>query len=264
MEVVAVSAAETESPRRNIAKAVRRVFYRILFFYVVGIIITGMLVSYDDPDLLSDTSNAAASPYVIAIKRAGISGLPSVINAAIFSSAFSATNSYLYCSSRILYGLSIRGQAPKIFAKCTQNGVPLIAVLFCAMFSLLSFMNVSNSGGEVFNWFVNLTTVGGFFSWCAINVTYYRFCQSHRFMQCGYSNAIADCGMKAQGIDRTKLVYFSNLQPYLSYWGIFWYVQSHLAQNVSLTLCLQERVLHPRQWIRRVLRLHGVGLPHVL
>lgn len=28
--------------------------------------------------------------------------------------------------------------------------------------------------------------------------------------------------MKAQGFDRTKLVYHSKLQPYLSIWGIFW------------------------------------------
>lgn len=34
MELVAIAASETESPRRNISKAVRRVFYRILIFYV--------------------------------------------------------------------------------------------------------------------------------------------------------------------------------------------------------------------------------------
>ena len=28
--------------------------------------------------------------------------------------------------------------------------------------------------------------------------------------------------MKAQGFDRRKLVYNNPLQPYLSYWGIFW------------------------------------------
>lgn len=28
--------------------------------------------------------------------------------------------------------------------------------------------------------------------------------------------------MRAQGFDRKKLVYHSNLQPYLAYWGIFW------------------------------------------
>lgn len=52
MELVAVAASETESPRRNIAKAVRRVFYRIIIFYILGIIVTGMLVPYTDTALL--------------------------------------------------------------------------------------------------------------------------------------------------------------------------------------------------------------------
>ena len=164
------AASETENPRRNISKAVRRVFWRIVIFYILGILITGMLVPYDDPNLLSNSGTASESPYVIAIKRAGIHTLPSIINAAIFTSAFSAGNSFLFCSSRILYGLSIRGQAPRIFAYCTKNGLPIIAVLFCVCFfscksctvlglsftdlqcsfSLLSFMNVSSGAGKVF------------------------------------------------------------------------------------------------------------------
>jgi L-asparagine transporter-like permease len=135
------AASETENPRRNISKAVRRVFWRIVIFYILGILITGMLVPYDDPDLLNGNGTATQSPYVIAIRRAGIHTLPSIINAAIFTSAFSAGNSFLFCSSRILYGLSIRGQAPRIFSYCTKNGLPIVAVLFCVgfFFFFLSF-----------------------------------------------------------------------------------------------------------------------------
>ena len=128
------AASETENPRRNISKAVGRVFWRITIFYVLGILITGMLVPYDDPDLLNSTGNATESPYVIAIRRAGIRTLPSIINAAIFTSAFSAGNSYLFCASRVLYGLAIRGQAPRIFTYCTKNGLPIVAILFCVSF----------------------------------------------------------------------------------------------------------------------------------
>lgn len=31
-----------------------------------------------------------------------------------------------------------------------------------------------------------------------------------------------DRGLKAQGFDRTKNVYFSTLQPWLGIWGVFW------------------------------------------
>lgn len=208
MELVAIAASETESPRTNIAKAVRRVFYRIVVFYILGILITGMLVPYNDPDLLNGDGTATQSPYVIAMTRSGIKVLPSIVNAGIFTSAFSAGNSFLFCSSRILYGLALRGQAPKIFAKCTKNGLPLVAVLFCSCFAFLAFMNVSSGSQNVFNWFVSLSTVAGFFTWAALNLTYLRF----------YA------GLKAQGLDRTKLIYYSTLQPWLAIWGLFWTV----------------------------------------
>ncbi|KAJ3554850.1 hypothetical protein NM688_g2893 [Phlebia brevispora] len=206
MELVAIAASETESPRRNIAKAVRRVFWRIVVFYMLGILITGMLVPYNDTSLMSTAGTAAASPYVIAITRSGIKVLPHIINACIFTSAFSAGNSFLFSSSRVLYGLALRGQAPKIMSYCTKGGLPIVAVAFTGAFSFLSFMNVSSGSVTVFNWFVSLSTVGGFLCWMGMNVTYVRFYQ----------------GMKAQGIDRKQLVYHSNLQPWLAYWGIFW------------------------------------------
>lgn len=53
-------------------------YIRILLFYICGVTIIGLLVPSDVSDLSLKTSNAAKSPFVIAIKRAGISGLPSV------------------------------------------------------------------------------------------------------------------------------------------------------------------------------------------
>lgn len=64
VEMVAVAAGEAEDPRRNIPKAVRRVFWRILFFYVLGSIAIGVMVPYDDPRLTGDSSSAASSPWV--------------------------------------------------------------------------------------------------------------------------------------------------------------------------------------------------------
>ncbi|EJF64342.1 general amino acid permease 1 [Dichomitus squalens] len=206
MELVAVAASETESPRRNISKAVRRVFWRILVFYLLGLLITGMIVPFNDPNLLSASGNAAESPYVIAMTRAGIKVLPHIINAGVFTSAFSAGNSFLFCASRVLYGLALRGQAPKIFTYCTKKGLPLLAVLASSAFSLLAFMTVSSGGETVFNWFQSLSAVGGFFGWWSMNLTYVYFYR----------------GFKAQGLDRKKLLYWNPLQPYLAYWGIFW------------------------------------------
>lgn len=74
------------------------------------------------------------------------------------------------------------------------------------------------------SWFVSLSTVAGFASWAAINLTFIRFCKSLRVLIVLRSH-VAHCpdhGMKFQGFERRKLVYSNSLQPYLAYWGIFW------------------------------------------
>ena len=52
---------------------------------------------------------------VIAIKRVGISGLPSLINACVFLSAYSSGASYIFSASRLLCAMALRNQAPAIF-----------------------------------------------------------------------------------------------------------------------------------------------------
>ena len=102
------------------------------------------------PSLLENAVTAAQSPYVIAMTRAGIKVLPHIVNACIFTSAFSAGNSFLYASSRVLYGLALRGQAPKVFAWCTKGGLPIVAVAATSCFAWLSFMNTSSGAVKVF------------------------------------------------------------------------------------------------------------------
>lgn len=180
MELVAIAASETESPRRNIKRAIRRVFLRICIFYILGIFVIGLTVASNDPLLLSRTDtelSTSQSPFIIAINHAGISVLPSVVNAGFLTSAFSAGNSFLFCSSRILYGLAIRHQAPRIFTYCTKQGLPIIAVVVTSSFSLLSFVNVNTGAVKGFTDLVNLATVTGLFTWWSINLTYIFFCK---------------------------------------------------------------------------------------
>ncbi|KAK4939506.1 hypothetical protein LTR10_020215 [Elasticomyces elasticus] len=205
VEMVAVAAGEAEDPRRNIPKAVKRVFWRILFFYVLGSLAIGVLVPYTDPQLLSaiktGAPGAAASPWVIAISRAGIKVLPSIINAVILTSASSSANAFLYTGSRYLYAIAQNRQAPRFFLKCTKNGVPVYCVLFTWAIGFLTYMSCSSGSNTVFTWFQNLTTISTLFTWVSINIAYVRF----------------HAACKAQGIARSDLPFRSPFQPYLGY-----------------------------------------------
>jgi amino acid transporter len=70
-ELVGIAAGETANPRKTIPSAIRKTFYRILFLFCLTIFFIGLLVPYDNEDLLTGDSDASASPLVIAVKLAG-------------------------------------------------------------------------------------------------------------------------------------------------------------------------------------------------
>ncbi|GAA5984787.1 hypothetical protein JCM10908_003504 [Rhodotorula pacifica] len=202
-EIVALTAAEAENPRRNVPKAIKRVFARIVFFYVVGVLMMSLIVSPSDPRLINGGDDASASPWVIGIERAGIKVLPHIINGVILVAAFSAGNADLYAASRTLYGLACDGQAPRIFTKCTKNGLPLPALIMTSLIGLLAYMNCGTSSATAFNYLVNLSSVTGIINWLVILLAYLRFYY----------------GCKRQGIDRRDFPYRAPFQPWASYFG---------------------------------------------
>ncbi|CAG8957966.1 hypothetical protein HYFRA_00000309 [Hymenoscyphus fraxineus] len=212
VEMVAVAAGEAENPRKNIPKAVRRVFWRILFFYVLGSLAIGVLVASDDPSLLQaqgeDAPGAAASPWVIGIQNAGIPVLPHIINAVILTSASSSANAFLYTGARYLFALAQNKQAPRFLLHCSKTGVPYYCVLATAVISLLTYLSVGKGGAEkAFVWFQNLTTIATLFTWCSICISYIQF---HK-------------ALKHQGIDRNTLVFKSVFQPYTAWFALIYF-----------------------------------------
>ena len=207
-EGIVIAAAEVKNPRVSITRAVKRVFYRIALFYIVGILIVGMLVPYTNKSLAKSKGTAASSPFVIAFELAKIKALPSIVNVGVLTSAFSSGNTSLYHVSRQLYGLALRGQAPKFFAKTTKNGLPITALMFPTVFMPLCFLALGSGAATVLNWFSNLTALSGFIVWGTICSTYLRFKK----------------GVKAQGIDRRQFRLANRFQPWPAYWVIFWAV----------------------------------------
>lgn len=195
VESLAMAAAETKNPRHNIPKACKRVFARVSIFYIAAVLIVGMLVSSGDKRLGNDSGTAATSPFVIAASDAGIKAIPSVVNAVCLTSAWSASNQSMLAGTRTLYGLAIKGHAPKIFLKTTSWGVPYMCVLLQIGFSLLAYMCVSNSAMTVFYWFVDLTAAGTLVSWIAIALNHIRLMKA----------------LKTQGISPTQLPWHNRI-----------------------------------------------------
>jgi amino acid transporter len=70
-ELVGLAAAEAKNPRKTLPTAIKQVFWRIALFYIVALTVVSLLVPYGDSRLLgTGSTDAKASPFVIAINNA--------------------------------------------------------------------------------------------------------------------------------------------------------------------------------------------------
>lgn len=143
-------------------------------------------------------------PYVIAMQRLKIHGLPHLVNALIMTSIFSAGNGLLFAATRTLYGMSIKGYAPSCLSWCTKWGVPVYSLAVALSFCLLAFLQVNSSSADVMGYLVDLVTCCQLINYASTAVTYRHF----------YS------ALKKQGISRDSLPYKGRFQPYSSYFAM--------------------------------------------
>ncbi|KAH8887784.1 hypothetical protein GQ53DRAFT_872516 [Thozetella sp. PMI_491] len=202
IENITLAAAETRSPRQAIPQAAKRIFWRILIFYIVTIFMVGLVVPSDNERLLRSTGTASQSPFVIAADIAGIQVVPHIINAIVITSAWSSGNSSLLGGSRTLYGMARHGRAPRCFTRINRFGIPYVAVTFYAVFMGLGYMTLSSSAATVFEWLQDLVSISTLVNFIVILITYLRF-----YYAC-----------KTQGIDRqAELPWAAPFQPYMSW-----------------------------------------------
>ncbi|KAK3843248.1 MAG: amino acid permease/ SLC12A domain-containing protein [Linnemannia gamsii] len=197
-ELVGIAAGETKNPRKNVPRAIRQVFWRILMFYILTILIIGMTIPYNDPSLVD--GSIESSPFTLVFVHAGIEIGGHIMNAVILIAVLSAGNSGLYASSRALHTLSKEGNAPKFLGYVNRFGVPVYCVLATALVGCLAFIvSLPQIGsGQAYNWLLSLASTTGFIAWLGIAFSHIRFRMAY----------------KAQGRSLKDLPFVSNLYPF--------------------------------------------------
>ncbi|TKA75145.1 hypothetical protein B0A55_03990 [Friedmanniomyces simplex] len=220
-ELIGVTVGEAQNPRRNVPRAIRLTFWRIVIFYICSVFLLGLNVAYNDPLLTGATkksNSAAASPFVVAIQIAGIKTLPGFLNGCILIFVFSAANSDLYIASRTIHGLALKGQAPGFLATTDKRGVPFYGLGLSALVCCIAFLNVSTSSKLVFGYFVNLVSIFGLLSWITILVSHICFIRAR----------------KAQGVPKSELRYQSPFGIWGSGIALFFCCLIALTKNFSV------------------------------
>ncbi|WP_037573249.1 amino acid permease [Phaeacidiphilus oryzae] len=166
-EIVTLAAGESKNPEKAVTKATNSVIWRVALFYLGSILIVVALLPWD-------SSAVKASPYVAVLNHLGIPGAGQVMNVIVLTAVLSCFNSGLYTASRMAFSLSLRGDAPKSFARTGKSGVPWVAVLASVVVGFVAVIFNYTSPDTVFQFLLNSSGAVALFVWLAICVTQLR------------------------------------------------------------------------------------------
>ena len=169
-ELVGLAAGESENPERDVPKAVKAIFWRILMFYLGTILVIGAIVPF-----VTGAASVDTSAFTVVFEKIGIAGAASLMNAVILTAVLSAGNSGMYASSRMLCSMANDGMAPKMFGKINKSGVPVNAVILTTLVSCVCFLTGFYAVNTVYLWLVAAAGLSGFIAWLGIAMCHYRF-----------------------------------------------------------------------------------------
>ncbi|WP_116813293.1 amino acid permease [Steroidobacter cummioxidans] len=121
-EIAIIAAAESNESALTISRLTITILLRILLFYVGSILLIVMIVPWNE-------IRPGVSPFVMAMDRIGIPGAALIMNVIVLTAVLSCLNSGVYITSRVLFTLAAKGDAPQSLIKLNARKVPVRAIL---------------------------------------------------------------------------------------------------------------------------------------
>ena len=213
VELIGITAGEAENPEKSLPRAINELLLRILIFYVGTMVVLMTLAPWNKVGM-------EASPFVQIFETIGIPAAANILNFVVLVAALSVFNSVLYSNSRMLYGMAMHGNAPKIFASLSVHGVPLIATLFSSLLSLIIVLATYfyPQAGKVFMNLLALVVSGIVINWAVIIITHLKF--RARFQQ---ENRMEELHFKAFGY---PILNYLSLLYLLGMVVVMWFMDS--------------------------------------
>ncbi|WP_231974164.1 amino acid permease [Pseudonocardia sp. HH130630-07] len=175
-EAVAVTAAESRDPGRDIPRAARRTVLRLAVFYIGAMLVVVTLVPWNT---VSTGDSVSESPFVRLFAQAGVPAAAAVMNVVVLTAALSAMNTNLYVTARMTYSLAVDGYAPRALARTNRRGAPQRALaLSAAGLALASLVSVF-AEDTAFPLLVGLALFGALTTWLLIFASHLAFRRAH-------------------------------------------------------------------------------------
>lgn len=168
LELIGITAAETKNPSKTIPKAVNQIVYRILIFYIGAI---GVLLCLFPWNQLAQ----GGSPFVLIFQSLNSHGVANVLNFVVLVAAISVYNSCIYCNSRMLHGLAMQGNAPRVLQRVNRRGIPVYAAGVSASITALCVLINYLMPGKAFQFLMMLVVAALVVNWLMISWTHLKF-----------------------------------------------------------------------------------------
>lgn len=168
IELVGLTAGETENPEHVIPKAINNIPIRIIIFYIGALIVIMSIYPWN-------SINPDKSPFVQVFSSVGITAAASIVNFVVLTSAASACNSGIFSTSRMVYSLAKENNAPESMKKLTPNQVPSNAIIFSAAVIFISVILNYIMPEGVFVLITSISTFCFIFIWAIIVICHLRY-----------------------------------------------------------------------------------------
>lgn len=175
IELIAVTAAETQDPRRAIPAALRSMAWRLAIFYVLGLTVVVTVLPWTQ----TGAQVVAQSPFVRVFDRTGIPAAAGIMNFVVLSAALSSMNANIYLPARMMFSLSRGGYAPRFLGRLSGTGAPTAAVLTSGA-GIIAMAAVSRFTPLAYNYLFGIALFGAIFVWILILISHIAFRRRHR------------------------------------------------------------------------------------
>jgi len=163
IEMVGMTASETENPKKVIPEAIDNIPLRIILFYVGSLFFLMCMYPWR-------YFSAAHSPFVQVFTNLGITSAAAIINFVVLTAAASSCNSALFSTGRMLFSLtySKKGKFAHSMGQLSSSQVPRNALRFSTVVIGLAVLLNLLMPGKVFALIASVSTTCFIFIWGAI------------------------------------------------------------------------------------------------
>ena len=148
-EITTIAAAESAQPERAVARMSAAVIWRILVFYVASIFFIVCVTPWN-------AVRSGESPFTLALEHhARALGAGAIMSVIILTAVLSCLNSAFYVSSRVMFILADRRDAPQMLVKLNARRVPVGSVLMGAVAGFLGIIAATEAPQAVFDFLVS-------------------------------------------------------------------------------------------------------------